>query len=73
MYTTDEAIDFGLTKMWLDRALLKHDSSVPDSIGDRLFRMALKLSYCFSYESKEKALATLKDVKELLQSLLKLV
>jgi hypothetical protein len=67
-YTRDETIDISLTLNALDRKVAKTVSTVPDSLGDKLFRISMKLAYCFSYESKEKTMTTLKDAKELLQS-----
>ena len=67
MYTTEEAIEFGLLKIKLDRAVSKTDSSVPDSLGDKLFCMLLRLAYSFTYNPKEQVQAEMKMAKELLQ------
>jgi hypothetical protein len=67
-FTTEQAIDVGLTKHELDRAISKTNSSLPDSIGDQLFRMSLNLSFSFYNKPKEDTLKLLQDAKDLLQT-----
>lgn len=40
-----DSIDLSLLIDELSNTLRKHDSAVPDSLGDRLFRMVLKLKW----------------------------
>ena len=67
-YTTEEAIDIGLTLNSLNIAVTKTCSKEPDSLGDQLFRMALALSFTFSYKTKEDTFILLQNAKDLLQT-----
>jgi len=67
-YTTQEAIDIALTQSVLNSAIDKTDSTVPDSIGDKLFSMKLKLSWYFTHHSKIEVFEIITKAKELLAS-----
>ena len=53
MLSRDFVIKYALLKQSLSKALLKTSSKVPDSLGDLVFRMVLKMSWIQCYRTHE--------------------